>query len=86
MEFLSKIASLLFSLFLLFLWNKFVVPFLVKLITGFHKRNNKQNLNRQPIKFVIENELKIIRFIQVFYWRNTNADFRNYQYKNYSLK
>lgn len=78
MEFLSKIASLLFSLFLLFLWNKFVVPFLVKLITGFHKRNNKQNLNRQPIKFVIENELNIIRFIQVFYWRNTNADFRNY--------
>ena len=78
MEFLSKIASLLFILFLLFLWNKFVVPFLVKLITGFHKRNNKQNLNRQPIKFVIENELKIIRFIQVFYWRNTNADFRNY--------
>ena len=68
MEFLSKIASLLFILFLLFLWNKFVVPFLVKLITSFHKRNNKQNLNRQPIKFVIENELKIIRFIQVFYW------------------
>ena len=78
MEFLSKIASLLFILFLLFLWNKFVVPFLVKLITSFHKRNNKQNLNRQPIKFVIENELNIIRFIQVFYWRNTNADFRNY--------
>lgn len=41
---------------------------IVKTVNGFHKRNNMANLNRQPINFVMNNEMKIIRVAQGFYW------------------
>ena len=32
------------------------------------KSNNKNNLDKQPVKFFINNELNIINFAQYFYW------------------
>lgn len=65
---LAKIINIILIIFLIYIWNKYVVTYIVKSVNGFHKRNNVVNLTRQPIKFAIENELTIIRFAQGFYW------------------
>jgi hypothetical protein len=41
---------------------------MIKLLVGFHKKNNVKNLNKQPIKFVVENEKNIYNFAAGFYW------------------
>jgi len=49
-------AILISALFvLIYLWNKFVPNFIVKSGSNFHRKFNKKNLNRQPIKFVLAN-------------------------------
>lgn len=37
-------------------------------LVRFHKNNNVKNLNKQPIKFVVENEKNIYNFAAGFYW------------------
>ena len=68
MDYLIKIGQILFILFVVFLWNKFMITTIVKKVVGFHKSNNKNNLDKQPVKFFINNELNIINFAQYFYW------------------
>ena len=57
---LAKIINIILIIFLIYIWNKYVVTHIVKLVNGFHKRNNVANLTRQPIKFAIENEHFIV--------------------------
>ena len=66
MDYLIKIGQILFILFVVFLWNKFIITTIVKKVVGFHK--SKNNLDKQPVKFFINNELNIINFAQYFYW------------------
>jgi len=62
-------AILISALFvLIYLWNKFVPNFIVKSGSNFHRKFNKKNLNRQPIKFVLANEENIIKFYKSFFW------------------
>ena len=53
MDYLIKIGQILFILFVVFLWNKFIITTIVKKVVGFHKSNNKNNLDKQPVKFFI---------------------------------
>lgn len=68
MEILLKIFKILVLLLAIYLWNKFVVKNMIRLLVGFHKKNNIKNLNKQPIKFVVENEKNIYNFAAGFYW------------------
>lgn len=68
MNYFSKFINIILVIILIYLWNKFVVNFIIKRINTFHKTRNVTNINKQPIKFVIENETQIIRFAQGFYW------------------
>ena len=68
MELISKIGQILFIVVLIYLWNKFIVKLLIGTVVNFHKKNNVKNLNKQPIKFFVENELKIINIAKLFYW------------------
>jgi len=68
MDLISKIGQILLILGLIYLWNKYIVELIIGKVIGFHKKNNKQNLNKQPIKFFVENESNIINFGKIFYW------------------
>ncbi|WP_165734419.1 hypothetical protein [Polaribacter sp. 20A6] len=68
MELISKIGQILFIVVLIYLWNKFIVKLLIGTVVNFHKKNNVKNLNKQPIKFFVKNELKIINMARLFYW------------------
>jgi hypothetical protein len=68
MDLLLKIGKILIILGLIYLWNKYIVKTLIHKVIGFHKRNNTERINKQPIKFLIDNEFKIIKFAQYFYW------------------
>ena len=68
MDLISKIGQILLILVLIHLWNRYVVKMIFGDISEFHKKNNKRNLNKQPIKFFVENELIIINFAKAFYW------------------
>jgi hypothetical protein len=68
MDFLIKILQILLLGILIFLWNKFIVTTIVKTIVRFHKKNNANNIDKQPVKFVVDNELNIIKYAQYFYW------------------
>ena len=65
---ISKLLQVLFLLIFIYLWNRFVVRFMIKALVGFHKRNNQKNANRQPIKFLIENEESIYIVYASFFW------------------
>ncbi|SDS03078.1 hypothetical protein SAMN05216503_1749 [Polaribacter sp. KT25b] len=68
MDFLAKIGEVLLIVFFVYLWNKFIVTTLIKKVTGFHKKYNSKNINKQPVKFAVDNELNIIKYTQYFYW------------------
>ena len=68
MNFLGKTGNILMILIFIYFWNKYIVTQILKKITGFHKKYNLKNINKQPIKFVINKELKIIKLTQYFYW------------------
>ena len=53
---------------IIYLWNRFVITIIINKLIGFHKKYNPANLHRQPIKFVVDNETKIVKYIQYFYW------------------
>ena len=68
MDLISKIGQILLILGIIYLWNKYIVKLIIEKVIGFHKKNNKKNLNKQPIKFFVENESNIINFGKAFYW------------------
>ena len=68
MSYFEKILFVLFILLIIYLWNRFVITTIVKKLIGFHKKYNPANLHRQPIKFVVDNEKNIVKYIQYFYW------------------
>lgn len=68
MEILIKILKILILCLVIYLWNRFIVKNMIKALVGFHKRNNIKNLNKQPIKFLVQNEHSIYNFAAGFYW------------------
>ena len=68
MEVLYKILQVIFLLGFIYLLNRFIVRYMITYITGFHKRNNQKNLNRQPLKFLIDNEENIYKIYCVYFW------------------
>ena len=63
-----KLLLVLFILGFIYMWNRFVVKFMIKALVGFHKRNNQKNINRQPIKFLVNNEQGIYLFYASLFW------------------
>jgi hypothetical protein len=68
MDVLIKIGQVLAIIIVIYLWNKFIIKRLIMKVTDFHRTNNSENTLKQPIKFFVVNELKIIKFAQYFYW------------------
>ena len=68
MEILVKIILIVFLFIIIYVWNRFVPSFLIKSGTSFHKTYNQKNLTKQPVKFVITYEDKIIMLFKSFYW------------------
>jgi hypothetical protein len=68
MDFLIKVGQIVLILAVIYLWNKYIVKILIHKIIGFQKKNNAENIDKQPIKFFVDNELNIIKFAQYFYW------------------
>ena len=68
MELISKIGQIIFIIVLVYLWNKLIVKLVIRKVVDFHKKNNVENLNRQPIKFFVENDSNIIKIARFIYW------------------
>lgn len=68
MDFLAKIWQILLILTIIYFWNKYIPKLLIHNLNKFHKKNNAKNINKQPVKFFIDNELIIIKLAQYFYW------------------
>ncbi len=69
---IDKVLKALFLSFLcLFFLNLFillVVENLINFLTGFHQANNQVNLNRSPIRTVIENKSRILTFVKIVFF------------------
>ena len=62
-------ALLIVAMFtFIYFWNRYVPKWMIGTGTTFHKTYNSKNLKRQPIKFVVENEETIVKYIKGFYW------------------
>ncbi len=68
MEAWNRILEVFLLFGFIFLWNRFVVKYMIKSVGNFHKKNNSKNLNKQPIKFFIDNEDSIHKVFSAFYW------------------
>lgn len=67
-ELISKVSLIVFLLGVIYLWNRFVVKNIIKFVIGFHKRYNSNNVDKQPVKFMVTNEEKIYKIASGFYW------------------
>lgn len=65
---MALIIKLVTLLICIHFWNRIIVKNMLKWLIDFHKKYNRQNLNKQPIQFVIENEKRIYNFFAGFYW------------------
>ena len=63
-----KIFPILILFLIIYLWNRFIIKNIIKLLIGFQKKYNTNNLNKQPIKFIVENEKNIYKLASGFYW------------------
>lgn len=68
MAFLTKFLTILILFIVVFFWNKYIVEYNLNRLVKFHKNNNADNLDKQPIKFYIQNKTAILRFAKGFYW------------------
>ena len=68
MGFLNVFFTLLFLFIVVYLWNKYVIEFIINWLEKFHREQNFSNLEKQPIKFFIKNKKVIIKFAKAFYW------------------
>ena len=68
MEFLNKLITILIFFIVIFFWNKYIVEYIFNRPEKFHKKYNEENLNKQPIKFYLENKNNLIKFAKWFYW------------------
>lgn len=68
MEFLNKFITILILFVIIFFWNKYIVEYVFNRPEKFHKKYNEENLNKQPIKFYLENKRNLIKFAKWFYW------------------
>ena len=62
------ITCLLMSLIMVSFFNLFILLIadnLVDVLVDFHQKNNASNLNKNPIKYVIENKEKIKQFYRI---------------------
>ncbi len=64
----KKILLLAFCFIVIWIWNKYIPEHIVKSVGNFHRKFNKNNLDKQPIKFALENEENFIKFAKAFYW------------------
>jgi hypothetical protein len=65
---MTSIAQIIVVIGIVYLVNRFLVPYVFNILIGFHEKYNSKNLNRQPIKFVMENKAKLIKGFSIFYW------------------
>lgn len=65
MTVLSKIGQVLLLFVFIYLWNRFIVKMIYRKVVGFHER---KNLDKHPIKYLAQNELKMIKVFSGFYW------------------
>lgn len=68
MEFLNKLLTIVILFIVVLFWNKYIVEFNLNRLDKFHKNYNVHNLDKQPIKFYIQNKTAIIKFAKGFYW------------------
>ena len=65
---MNKLLEIIFIITVTYLWNRFIPKLVVGLSVNFHKKYNAHNLHRQPLKFMVEYEKKIIIAYQTFFW------------------
>lgn len=68
MDLLFKILKILSLFLVVYLWNRFIIKNMLRGLVRFHKKNNAKNIDKQPIKFLIQKENKIYNFAAGFYW------------------
>ncbi len=68
MSLLYKFGVAVVIIGFIYLWNRFVIRTMIKLLIGFHRKYNSSNLERQPIRFFVNNEDQIVRFFEGFFW------------------
>ncbi len=68
MTIIEKIVLITFLFIIIWIWNKNVPKHIIKSVGNFHRNFNKNNLDKQPIKFALKNEESFIKFAKLFYW------------------
>lgn len=68
MEILIKLGKIALIIGFVYLWNRFIVKKMIRLVINFHKRHNQKNLHRQPVKFLVKNEGNIYKYYAAFFW------------------
>lgn len=65
---ISRVIFTVFLFIFIWIWNKYVPKHIVKSVGNFHRKFNQSNLDKQPLRFVLANEDRIINLMKAFYW------------------
>lgn len=65
---IEKIGSLTILYAVVWIWNRYVPKTLFRRVIGFHEKHNTKNLDKQPIKFFVDHEEKMVAGAKLVYW------------------
>ena len=65
---IEKIESLIILFAFVWIWNRYVPKTIFRRVIGFHEKHNAKNLDKQPIKFFVDHEEKMVAGAKLFYW------------------
>ena len=68
MDLFSRIGAVFLLAVVIYLWNSYVVTTIITTLNNFHKKHNAKNINREPVRFFVENESNVIKCVGYFYW------------------
>jgi hypothetical protein len=65
---IEKIGSLIILFAIVWIWNRHVPKTLLRRVIRFHEKHNAKNLDKQPIKFFVDHEEKMVVGAKLIYW------------------
>lgn len=68
MQYLSLLGSLLFFLVIIYCWNRFVVVYMIKMVSKKSQSFTPTKVEKSSFEWISQREQTLIKALQLFFW------------------
>jgi hypothetical protein len=65
---IEKIGTLAILFAVVWIWNRYIPKVIFRKVIRFHEKNNAKNIDKQPLKFLVDHEEKMVSGVRIVYW------------------